>query len=60
LRIKQIQYQRVHHSGGGPVFLEDPEDVDAFAMAFDAVVDAALDVDASREMIKSYMKGKTP
>lgn len=49
----------IDHLRGG-VFLEDTEDVDAFAMAFDAVADAALDVDASREMIKSYMKGKTP
>ncbi|MFG2234900.1 helix-turn-helix transcriptional regulator [Streptomyces sp. NPDC048723] len=49
----------IDHLRGG-VFLEDAEDVDAFAMAFDAVVDAALDVDASREVIKSYMKGKTP
>ncbi|MEU7068328.1 helix-turn-helix transcriptional regulator [Streptomyces sp. NPDC046161] len=49
----------IDHLRGG-VFLEDPEDVEAFAMAFEAVADAALGVDDSREMIKDYMKGKTP
>ncbi|MFD4133599.1 DUF5753 domain-containing protein [Streptomyces goshikiensis] len=48
----------IDHLRGG-VFLEDPEDVEAFAMAYDAVADAALDVDASREMIKNYLEGKT-
>lgn len=47
----------IDHLRGG-VFLEDAEDVEAFAMAFGAVADAALDVDASHEMIKDYMKGK--
>ncbi|MFF0795185.1 hypothetical protein ACFYVG_39270, partial [Streptomyces spiralis] len=27
LRIKQIQYQRVHHSGGGPVRRHSPDGV---------------------------------
>jgi len=46
----------VDHTRGG-VFLEEPEDVTAFAEVFDAVYEAALPIDESREVIKRYMKG---
>lgn len=46
----------VDHTRGG-VFLEEPEDVAAFAEVFDAVYEAALPVDESRDVIKKYSKG---
>jgi transcriptional regulator with XRE-family HTH domain len=46
----------VDHTRGG-VFLEDPEDVTAFTEVFDAVREAALPTDESRDVIKKYMKG---
>lgn len=46
----------VDHTRGG-VFLEEPEDVTAFAEVFDAVCEAALPTDESRDVIKKYMKG---
>lgn len=47
----------IDHLRGG-VFLEGPEDVAAFSEAFDAVLDAAMTVEESRQKIKSYMEGK--
>lgn len=46
----------VDHTRGG-VFLEDAEDVKAFTEVFDAVYEAALPTDESRNVIKKYMKG---
>lgn len=46
----------IDHTRGG-VFLEDPEDVTAFTEVFDAVCEAALPADKSRDVIKKYMKG---
>jgi hypothetical protein len=46
----------VDHTRGG-VFLEEPEDVEAFTEVFDAVYDAALPTDESRNVIKKYMEG---
>ncbi|MEW1660025.1 helix-turn-helix transcriptional regulator [Streptomyces sp. NPDC093707] len=48
----------IDHIRGG-VFLDQPADVSAFSEAFDAVYDAALPVDDSREVIKKYMKGNS-
>ncbi|MFK0160714.1 helix-turn-helix transcriptional regulator [Streptomyces sp. NPDC090493] len=47
----------VDHTRGG-VFLEAPEDVTAFTEVFDAVYEAALPTDESRDVIKKYMKGQ--
>lgn len=44
-----------HIRGGG--FLEEPEDVDVFTEVFDAVYEAALPTDESRDVIKKYLKG---
>lgn len=46
----------VDHTRGG-VFLEEPEDVEAFTEVFDAVYEAALPTDESRNVIKKYMEG---
>ncbi|WP_043687413.1 helix-turn-helix domain-containing protein [Streptomyces xylophagus] len=46
----------VDHTRGG-VFLEEPEDVKAFTEVFDAVYEAALPTDESRNVIKKYMEG---
>lgn len=46
----------VDHTRGG-VFLEDAEDVKAFTEVFDAVYEAALPTDESRNVIKKYMEG---
>jgi len=46
----------VDHTRGG-VFMEEPEDVTAFTEVFDAVYEAALSTDQSRDVIKQYLKG---
>lgn len=46
----------VDHTRGG-VFLEESEDVTAFTEVFDAVFEAALPTDESRDVIKKYLKG---
>ncbi|MGI5438663.1 helix-turn-helix domain-containing protein [Streptomyces shenzhenensis] len=46
----------VDHTRGG-VFLEGAKDVDAFTEVFDAVYEAALPIDESRDVIKKYAKG---
>lgn len=46
----------VDHTRGG-VFLEEPEDVNAFTEVFDAVYEVALATDESRDVIKKYLKG---
>ncbi|MET9956020.1 helix-turn-helix transcriptional regulator [Streptomyces sp. NPDC006339] len=46
----------VDHLRGG-MFLEEPEDVAAFKEAFDAVLEAALPAEESRQKIQSYMEG---
>jgi len=48
----------VDHNRGG-VFLEAPEDVDAFTEVFDGVYESALTADQSRELIEKYLKGNT-
>jgi len=48
----------VDHNRGG-VFLEAPEDVDAFTEVFDSVYESALTADQSRKLIKKYLKGNT-
>ncbi|MGW2421420.1 helix-turn-helix domain-containing protein [Streptomyces sp. NPDC001709] len=49
----------VDHTRGG-VFMEVPEDVAAFTEVFDAVCEAALPADESRDVIKKYLKGTPP
>ncbi|MFI8515396.1 helix-turn-helix domain-containing protein [Streptomyces sp. NPDC085460] len=46
----------IDHLRGG-MHLEEPEDVAAFSEAFDAVLEAALPAEESRQKIKSYMEG---